>query len=198
MSGLLFVDILRSATQDDMVIKRICKFVEAYSPNRIDTNYKPYYDKRDELSLKYGILMSQVGLLLQACQQNRRCEPEHPLMNWPIPNSPWQRNHANFAGPVDGEMYLVMVWAMTNGQTNTPHASTRKFLAFMLYGRRLCTMFDRIRPTPALTARKAIDKYKLYRDTATKCRSFQPGQTIWYHRHNEVSWQPAKVESVFG
>ncbi|KAI0984024.1 hypothetical protein GJ496_003848 [Pomphorhynchus laevis] len=48
----------------------------------------------------------------QACQQNRRCEPDHPIMNWPIPNSPWQRVHAYFAGPVDGEMYLVMVCAM--------------------------------------------------------------------------------------
>ncbi|KAI0987291.1 hypothetical protein GJ496_006950 [Pomphorhynchus laevis] len=80
------VDILRSATQDDMVIKIICKFVEAYWPNRIDTNYKPYDDKRDELSLEYSC--AQGGLL-------------------------FQRVHADFAGLVDGEMYLVMVCAMT-------------------------------------------------------------------------------------
>ncbi|KAI0987292.1 hypothetical protein GJ496_006951 [Pomphorhynchus laevis] len=70
---------------------------------------------------------------------------------------------------------------------NTPHASTGKSPAFMLYGRRLCTMFDRIRPTLALTARKAIEKYKFYKDTATKCRSFQPRQAIWYRCHKGVA-----------
>ncbi|KAI0980621.1 hypothetical protein GJ496_009627 [Pomphorhynchus laevis] len=125
----------------------------------MDTNYKPYYDKRDELSFEYGILMragriftpsklrrdvlkaihaGYAGIVgskslsrtyvwwlgingdleqyvhtCQACQQNRRCEPEHPIMNWSIPNSRCRRAYTNFAGQVDGEMYLVMVCAMT-------------------------------------------------------------------------------------
>ncbi|KAI0984434.1 hypothetical protein GJ496_011141 [Pomphorhynchus laevis] len=237
MSGLS-VDILRNATQDDMVIKRICKIVETYWPNRIDTNYKPYYDKSDEISLEYGILMRAGRIFIPSKLRRDVLKAIHaghagivgmkslsrtyvwwPGINgyieqYPIPNSPWHRVHADFAGPVDGEMNLIMVCAMTkwpevlkvistNAQcdpsnTNTPHASTGKSSAFMLYGRRLCTMFDRIRPTPALTARKAIEKYKFFKDTVTKCCSFQPGQAIWYRRPNGVSRQRAKVTERSG
>nr|CAX83704.1 Gag-Pol polyprotein [Schistosoma japonicum] len=49
------------------------------------------------------------SLCLQAAESLKRCEPQE----WKKPNSPWERLHADFAGPVRGKMFLVVVDALT-------------------------------------------------------------------------------------
>ncbi|CAH8818944.1 unnamed protein product [Schistosoma curassoni] len=46
---------------------------------------------------------------LQAVKSPSKCEPQQ----WEKPNSPWERLHADFAGPIRGRMYLVIVDALT-------------------------------------------------------------------------------------
>ncbi|CAH8538525.1 unnamed protein product [Schistosoma rodhaini] len=46
---------------------------------------------------------------LQAAKNPKKCEPQQ----WEKPNSPWERLHADFAGPIRGRMFLVIVDALT-------------------------------------------------------------------------------------
>ena len=43
------------------------------------------------------------------CQKNRPNQPVVPLIPWQWPTRPWSRVHADFAGPVKNNMYLVVI-----------------------------------------------------------------------------------------
>ena len=43
------------------------------------------------------------------CQQNQKQPPEAPLHPWEWPGQPWSRLHIDYAGPFQGEMFLVLV-----------------------------------------------------------------------------------------
>ena len=43
------------------------------------------------------------------CLRNRHRPAEAPLYPWEFPGRPWSRLHIKYAGPVQGEMILVMV-----------------------------------------------------------------------------------------
>lgn len=45
----------------------------------------------------------------KAAKTNTKINPE----SWPVPERPWQRVHADFAGPVDGQFYLIVVDAFS-------------------------------------------------------------------------------------
>lgn len=44
-----------------------------------------------------------------SCQRNQKSPSPSPLHSWPWPETPWQRIHVNFAGPLEGHMFLVVV-----------------------------------------------------------------------------------------
>lgn len=44
-----------------------------------------------------------------ACQSHQNTPAPAPLHPWPWPKSPWERIHVDFAGPVKGVMYFVIV-----------------------------------------------------------------------------------------
>jgi transposase InsO family protein len=46
------------------------------------------------------------------CQLEAKLPARVPLQSWPRPIEPWQRIHIDFAGPVEGVFYLVVVDAM--------------------------------------------------------------------------------------
>lgn len=48
------------------------------------------------------------------CQENRQSEPKTPVHFWTKPESPWTRIHIDFAGPVKGVFFLVVVDALSN------------------------------------------------------------------------------------
>ncbi len=43
------------------------------------------------------------------CQQSRPMPPSAPLHPWSWPTRPWARLHIDFAGPMEGRMFLVVV-----------------------------------------------------------------------------------------
>ena len=47
------------------------------------------------------------------CQQHRNNPPPSPLIQWEYPQRPWERLHADFAGPYKGRMFLVVVDAFS-------------------------------------------------------------------------------------
>ncbi|XP_024873812.1 uncharacterized protein K02A2.6-like [Temnothorax curvispinosus] len=50
----------------------------------------------------------------EQCAVNSRTPIKCTLRSWPIPRAPWSRIHIDFAGPVNGFYYLVIVDALTN------------------------------------------------------------------------------------
>ncbi|XP_049272416.1 uncharacterized protein K02A2.6-like [Rhipicephalus sanguineus] len=44
-----------------------------------------------------------------ACQSNQRAPPRAPVPDWDRPNTPWHTVHLDFAGPIDGSTFLVIV-----------------------------------------------------------------------------------------
>ena len=47
------------------------------------------------------------------CQQNQAKPPGAPVHPWEHPEAPWERVHVDFAGPLDGKMYLLLVDAFS-------------------------------------------------------------------------------------
>ena len=45
----------------------------------------------------------------QACQSAKQAPAAAPLHPWIWPTEPWQRVHADFAGPIQGKMYFIAV-----------------------------------------------------------------------------------------
>ena len=43
------------------------------------------------------------------CQWNQAAPPAAPLHPWSWPTHPWARLHLDFAGPVQGKMYLILI-----------------------------------------------------------------------------------------
>ena len=53
----------------------------------------------------------------QQCQLTRHTPARAPLHRWEFPTAPWERLHADFAGPFLGRTFLVVVDAYTKGST---------------------------------------------------------------------------------
>jgi len=47
------------------------------------------------------------------CQKYRHSPPPAPLHPWEFPRGPWERLHADFAGPFMGKMFLLMIDAFS-------------------------------------------------------------------------------------
>nr|XP_042913372.1 uncharacterized protein K02A2.6-like [Parasteatoda tepidariorum] len=47
------------------------------------------------------------------CQQTRHAPPKAPVHPWDIPEKPWFRLHIDFAGPFQGQGFLIIVDAMS-------------------------------------------------------------------------------------
>lgn len=45
----------------------------------------------------------------EECQKNHKSPPTAPLHPWEWPDSPWSRIHVDYAGPFQGEMFLLIV-----------------------------------------------------------------------------------------
>ena len=72
------------------------------------------------------------------CQSTRHSPPQAPLHPWEFPAAPWERLHADFAGPFLGQMFLIVVDAyskwlevvpMSSATTNTTIERLRTIFA---------------------------------------------------------------------
>ena len=43
------------------------------------------------------------------CQSHQATPPQAPLQPWSWPSRPWSRLHLDYAGPVQGKMYLILI-----------------------------------------------------------------------------------------
>lgn len=57
------------------------------------------------------------------CLWNRQAPTKSELMPWKLENSPWKRIHMDFCGPINGNMFLVVVDAYSKWMERTPHVS---------------------------------------------------------------------------
>ena len=69
--------------------------------------------------------IDQVVRKCEDCQKKQAAPPQAPLQQWSWPKQPWSRIHIDYAGPLQGSMYLVVidacleVFQMKNGTLST-------------------------------------------------------------------------------
>lgn len=72
---------------------------------------------RAQGSVFWPSINKDIERAVQCCEDCAKV-PRSPikctLKSWPVPTKPWSRIHADFAGPVDGAFYLVIVDAFSN------------------------------------------------------------------------------------
>jgi hypothetical protein len=62
-------------------------------------------------------IYKQINSYVQRCENcaiNAKCPKKEILHPWPKPSGPWQRVHIDFAGPMEGDFFFVMVDAFSN------------------------------------------------------------------------------------
>ena len=145
---------IAKATAKDRVLRAIKHYVRTYWPNNIITELKPFFVKRDELSVQEDCLMWGSRVVIpemlrekamsmlhedhQGCVKMKRtargimywpkidndiekcvescadCQmnsnmPPKSLSVWEKAEKPWQRLHADYAGPFMGHYFLLIV-----------------------------------------------------------------------------------------
>ncbi|XP_061570024.1 uncharacterized protein K02A2.6-like [Cololabis saira] len=85
--------------------------------------------------------IEQVSKTCQSCQLTQKAPGPAPLHPWTWPGSPWQRIHVDFAGPFQGQMFMVVVdahskWPEVHLMTSTTTTKTIQVLRglFSRYG----------------------------------------------------------------
>ena len=53
--------------------------------------------------------IEEYGRKCEACQFAAKLPPKSPQQPWPKSKKPWQRLHLDFADPINGKMYLIVV-----------------------------------------------------------------------------------------
>ncbi|XP_060103361.1 uncharacterized protein LOC132577587, partial [Heteronotia binoei] len=74
-----------------------------------------------------------------ACQESRLDPPSAPATRWETTRKPWSRLHIDFAGPFQGQIFLIIVDAYTKWLEVLPVASTSSAAAIRALRRVLCT-----------------------------------------------------------
>ncbi|XP_060114727.1 uncharacterized protein K02A2.6-like, partial [Heteronotia binoei] len=74
-----------------------------------------------------------------ACQESRPDPPSAPATRWETTRKPWSRLHIDFAGPFQGQIFLIIVDAYTKWLEVLPVASTSSAAAIRALRRVLCT-----------------------------------------------------------
>ncbi|BES89748.1 Hypothetical Protein NTJ_02555 [Nesidiocoris tenuis] len=75
----------------------------------------------------------------------------------------------------------------------TPHSSTGKSPAELFLGRKLTTVFDRMKPDTREKMDRMAFKSKMYHDRSSQNRDFNVGDLVWFKRKVDSEWIPASV-----
>ena len=73
--------------------------------------------------------------LCGTCQSHRNKDPPVPVTAWPYPAVPWSRLHADFAGPMDGKMYLIITDAHSKWLEVIAMATTSSKATIVVFNR---------------------------------------------------------------
>jgi len=232
----------------------------------------------------------------QSCQENQRNPAKAPLHPWEIAQQPWKRLHIDFAGPFEGQMWLIVIdacskWpeviAMTsttaektvhtlrslfsrygipdqivtdngpqfiaeefkqfclgngikhtliapyhpssNGEAerfvqtfktairkakralqktlckfllhycSTPHATTGKTPAEIMFGRNIKTRLDLLHPRARVTLSPQIEKTMSEESPEKRCNELEVGDAVWIRNYrNSPRWIPGFVTIKYG
>ena len=63
----------------------------------------------------------------ELCQQSQPTPPSAPMQPWSWPTRPWSRLHIDYAGPIDGKMFLVVIDAHSKWLEVLPVQSATSF-----------------------------------------------------------------------
>ena len=58
---------------------------------------------------KVDVDIEEVANSCEFCQNEKKSPPKHILCNWNMPNGPWERIHMDFFGPINNQMYLLVI-----------------------------------------------------------------------------------------
>ncbi|XP_060093621.1 uncharacterized protein K02A2.6-like, partial [Heteronotia binoei] len=75
----------------------------------------------------------------QTCQESRPEPPSAPATRWESTRKPWSRLHLDFAGPFQGQIFMIIVDAYTKWLEVIPVGSTSSAAAIRALRRVLCT-----------------------------------------------------------
>ena len=166
-------------TQKDPVLSKVMQFIMLGWPESVESELKPYWNRRLELSVHAGCIlwglkvvvppqgrrtvlaelhgahpgmtrmkalarqwvwwpnidqaMEDVVKQCGECQQDRPDPPAAPLHPWQWPTHPWTRLHIDFAGPIDGKMFLIIIdshskWIEVFAMNSATSAATVRYL----------------------------------------------------------------------
>lgn len=63
----------------------------------------------------------------ERCQQSQPAPPSAPMQPWSWPTKPWSRLHIDYAGPVEGKMFLIVIDAHSKWLEVLPVSSATSF-----------------------------------------------------------------------
>ncbi|XP_055634261.1 uncharacterized protein K02A2.6-like [Toxorhynchites rutilus septentrionalis] len=111
---------LKFATKKDTVLQKAISYAQGSWPSRCD-GIEVFWPTIDEDITNYV-------RRCPSCANAAKSPPHAQPQPWPRAEGPWQRLHIDFAGPVDGEYYLVVVDSFSKWpeilQTRYPTIST--------------------------------------------------------------------------
>lgn len=110
-------EMIQEATAADPILQKVLHFHSTSWPNICtDQKFQPFFQQRSSLSEIDGILLFAERVVpfelvksCTKCQLVAKSPRKTTLYSWPTPESPWSRLHIDFAGPINGQHYLILV-----------------------------------------------------------------------------------------
>ncbi|KRY74260.1 Transposon Tf2-9 polyprotein [Trichinella pseudospiralis] len=114
--------VIAEATEKDSVLKQVKQFVLSGWPEKCPREeLRSYFIKRTELSVSYGCLLwgikttamnKDIEMKAQSCEgcaTAQKNPAKVAVKPWEVADRPWKRIHVDFAGPINGNMFLIVV-----------------------------------------------------------------------------------------
>ncbi|KRZ19764.1 Uncharacterized protein T4B_5148, partial [Trichinella pseudospiralis] len=114
--------VIAEAIEKDSVLKQVKQFVLSGWPEKCPREeLRSYFIKRTKLSVSYGCLLwgikttamnKDIEMKAQSCEgcaTAQKNPAKVAVKPWEVADRPWKRIHVDFAGPINGNMFLIVV-----------------------------------------------------------------------------------------
>ncbi|XP_046742529.1 uncharacterized protein K02A2.6-like [Diprion similis] len=117
--------IVSEESERDAVLSKVISFVKFGWPKETSSEFKSFENRSRELTIENKCLMSyiwwpgidrdieEISKSCVLCLENADYPPRARLHPWSWPDAPNQRLHADFLGPIDSQMYIVILDAFS-------------------------------------------------------------------------------------
>ncbi|XP_055623717.1 uncharacterized protein K02A2.6-like [Toxorhynchites rutilus septentrionalis] len=117
------IRVVAQSTQADPLLRQVHRYVQnGWPQSTLDgSELRRFQSRQESLSVVDGCILFAERLVIpslhrkrfvKACQQcasAARSPPHSPPVPWPKSTAPWQRVHVDFAGPIEGDYYLLAI-----------------------------------------------------------------------------------------